>query len=258
MPTVAITRPYKIVGGIEPALGEAIAHAVDRLTHTPVTRTPFAHALVADFLPGPLFAALRESFPSSETGLRSVRERRGDPLYSEQRFSHSLPPPNDPESATLPEPIATVQRLLCSDRIVGTLLAMFEDSVAARTAVVADEKGLATVPLTLAVELVYDRSGFELIPHTDGRRKLVTGLLYVADPDDPEELGTQLYAPSDPRTHSDGNGSVPRNLVRPVTRAPYRPNLFLCFGRTDQSFHGVEATDSDRPRRLIQFSIMTP
>jgi hypothetical protein len=257
MPSVAISRAFKITPGHDPDFDAASAHMVARLRAATVRPAPFAHALVGEFLPAPLFAALRDSFPSADDGMRSVHARRGgDPIYSELRFAQALEPPNSPASEILAAPVRRVQRLLCSDRIVGSLLAMFETTCAGVLTAAARESGTPTVALSVSVELVYDRSGFELVPHTDGGRKLVTGLIYVAEPDDPEDLGTTLYEAVDPRIVSDGAAGVPRAKVRPVAQAPYRPNLLLCFGRTDRSFHGVEATTSDRPRRLVQFSIM--
>ena len=60
----------------------------------------------------------------------------------------------------------------------------------------------------------------------------------------------------DPGLRSDGRTPVDRSRLHEATLAPYEPNLFLCFPRSDQSLHGVDATMDDRPRRLIQYSIM--
>lgn len=251
MPTARIADPY----GSSPPAPEDADHVALRLGAMSLEDTPFPHALVRDFLPDRLFAALRATFPVSVDSLYSVKQRRGGDQYSDSRFSYTLPMPFDHNATTLAEPIVRLQRLLCSERIVAGLLRAFAGTVNPSLARQYKRTAQPHIGIGMAVELIYDRSGFELVPHTDGARKLVTGLLYVADPDDPATLGTQLYAPRQPGMISNGQAPVAKDLLQPVTRAPYEPNLFLCFGRSDQSFHGVEATTSDRPRRLVQYSI---
>lgn len=251
MSTARVADAYR---SAPPSPGDA-EHAATRLASLRLEPEPFAHAVVRDFLPDALFADLRQAFPASPHSMESVKSRRGGDQYSELRFTQNLPIPFDGNAGSVAEPILRVQRLLCSERIVAALLRTFAATVNPRLIAQRRHTGQPTIELGMGVELIYDRSGFELVPHTDGPRKLVTGLLYVADPDDPAELGTQMYAPRDPGVSSDGQSQIPKDLLRPVARAPYAPNVFLCFGRSDRSFHGVEATTSDRPRRLIQYSI---
>ena len=251
MPTARIAAPY----GSSPPVPEDADHSASRLGSMTLNDAPFPHALIRNFLPDQLFTDLRAAFPVSADSMESVKQRRGGDQYSDSRFSYTLPMPFDLNAATLAEPILRLQRLLCSERIVAAMLRAFAGTVNPSLARHYKRSVQPHLGIGMAVELIYDRSGFELVPHTDGARKLVTGLLYVADPDDPIALGTQLYAPRQPGISSDGQAPVAKDLLQPVARAPYEPNLFLCFGRSDQSFHGVEATTSDRPRRLVQYSI---
>ena len=144
---------------------------------------------------------------------------------------------------------------MSDDRFVHALLSKYAAVVTPRLTEVEQATGRSRITLGIGVELMYDRSGFELAPHTDGARKLVTGLLYVADPGDPVELGTVLYEPLRPDFSSSGRGLTSHDQVRPFARAPYVANAFLSFARTDRSLHGVEATASEQPRRLVQYSI---
>lgn len=251
MPSVKIAPDYR-----NRAAPAESAWAEQALHGSMIATAPFPHCLVRNFLPEPLFVALRETFPRSDDGLQPVHRRRRDTGYSDKRFSLPLPPPAADESAALPAPIRALQQVLTCDRIMMALLDRFADVIGPRLAELQASTGLSYIPIRTSIELIYDRTGFELAPHTDSAAKLVTGLLYLADADDPHGLGTRLYAPIDPGLRSDGRTPVDRSRLHEATLAPYEPNLFLCFPRSDQSLHGVDATMDDRPRRLVQYSIM--
>lgn len=251
MPTVAISPEYRCPGP-EPEGLEAVLH---RLNGSVSRTMPYAFAFTPDLLPLALFDAIRDAFPTPQAGMSSVRDRRGNDNYPDARLALTLPKASSTEGSALPEPIRAVQRILTTDRFVHALLGKFAANVGPRLTDVERTTGQSQVSVGTGVELIYDRSGFALAPHTDGPRKLVTGLLYFADPDDPVELGTVLYEPLQPEFASNGRSWVSHDRVRPFARAPYRANAFLSFARSNRSLHGVEATTSDRPRRLIQYSI---
>lgn len=227
-----------------------------RLRAASVQDRPFPHAIIRDFLPARLFEAVRADFPTSEDGLRQVRQGRSDTGYSPHRFARSLPAPNDPQSKELQPSMRALQQVLTCERTITRFFTMFLDVVKPHLDAIRAETGSDVLPLRTSIELIYDRSGFELVPHTDGFGKVITGLLYFAEPGDPPELGTRLYEPLDPGLTSDGGRPVARDRLRQAGVAPYEPNLFLCFARSGKSFHGVEASASGRPRRLLQYSIL--
>lgn len=251
MPSVAIAKPFRDTSG---APGE-LAHALARVEASELRGDPFPHAIVRDFLPPALFSELRGTLPAIRDAMQSVQARHRNPGYSDKRFSYCLPIPTDPAVATLAEPVRTLQRVLTSARMVSALLARFESVVAPRLVEYERRTGQPHVPIGTSIELIHDGSGFDLPPHTDGGNKLVTGLLYFADPGDPVELGTQLYAPLDPEPADVGGGVRARDQLRVAGQAPYEPNVMLWFARSDRSFHGVEASSSSTPRRLVQYSI---
>lgn len=251
MPSVVITQAHKNPVCFQ----DESAHVLSRLGAAAVDDDPFPHAIVTDFLSPSLFKALHDSFPKPGSDMASVRARRRDATYSEHRWSVPLPHGADPAANDLPDPIRRLHAVLTDGKVALTLLQMFGDVLSDRMAAVTGETGLAYVTIGTAIELIYDRSGFALLPHTDGSAKLATGLLYIADPDDPVEMGTQFYAPVQPDLTSDGADTFAVETMRPVKRAPYEPNNFVCFGRSDRSFHGVESIATTRPRRLVQYSI---
>lgn len=230
------------------------AHAMARLSEAAVTLEPFPHLTVRNFLPQNLFDALRAGFPSPAT-LGSVRERRNDSTYSEHRLAVQVPAPGDPETGAVEPVLKQTRAVFYAPAVVGELLNRFRRTVGPMLTRLKGDADGDHLDLGLSLELIYDRSGFELVPHTDGANKLVTGLLYVADPGDPPELGTSLYRPVDPEFRSDGRFTLARRYFEHVKTAPYGSNTLLAFGRSDQSFHGVEKTDCDVARRLLQFSI---
>ena len=123
-------------------------------------------------------------------------------------------------------------------------------------ALVARRGGAGGLDVRRSCEMIYDGTGFELRPHTDGNKKLVTSLVYIAGPEAPEALGTHLYgvrpgvetpaAVLSGGAYLDWADSIDHGAV------PYRANCMLIFPRTSRSLHGVPVVESTYPRRLIQ------
>lgn len=107
------------------------------------------------------------------------------------------------------------------------------------------------------VDVIVDGTGFALLPHTDAELKVGSALIYFADPGDPSEHGTRLYRPLQPGAECrTGKGFYRFELFAEEVVVPYRPNTAVLFARTPTSFHGVEASTSAIPRRVIQVSLM--
>lgn len=113
--------------------------------------------------------------------------------------------------------------------------------------------------------LVRDRSGYSIGPHTDAPQKVCSGLLYLPDPMHigskwGPELGTSLYVSRTGKTcpggpHHDRDSE--EFQFDEVWRAPYRPNTFVCFLKTDNSFHGVEPVPEGYERRVYIWNVRT-
>jgi hypothetical protein len=100
-------------------------------------------------------------------------------------------------------------------------------------------------------ELVHDKPGYYLGPHTDTPDRLLTCVFYLAATLDHPGPGTTLYScpTPDPR----GKGHRPGPEFKEVVTLPYRPNTGLIFLRTDISYHGVKVVH--KPRWSLAFDL---
>lgn len=216
---------------------------------------PFAHMVVTSPFREAYVQALLAEYPS-EDGMGQVSGRIPGRRYSDRRLSRILPQPDDDEIAGLPASQRQLSRILRAPHVVNHLVRVFPNRTRENLLRAARALETDTLNVKVSIELIHDRSGFELRPHTDGGIKLVTGLVYLAEPGDPESLGTRIYRPKDPEFADSGNGSFSTDEMDEVATIPYRRNTMLLFARTNRSFHGVAADSSGVARRLIQFSVM--
>jgi len=230
------------------------ARLIDGLRSAPVNASPFVFKLISPTLDPEVFAAARASFPTPER-LRPKVETREDPRYSDRRLTIALG-----EYADLVEPAfrdvwrAVGDVFLRSTALIDALrdcfAPIYEPELRARHV-------SSGARFTLNSELVYDQTGFSLLPHTDGAAKVATMLTYFAEDGDPQSLGTVLFAPKDPDfTDPPGKTLWQFDNFGAGTQVPYLANLTIAFARHRQSFHGVLPTTDARPRRLIQTSVL--
>ena len=221
---------------------------INRIRSAEVVVEPFAHAVIEDFLEPDLFQALRRTFPDPET-MQDIRARRAAVGYAEGRLFLSA----DDLAATLDaptgmRPFARLLDLARSKAFTRELVGLFADTVREQLKRRDDDVKLRTPN----VDVICDRSGFALPPHTDGNAKLVTALVFMADPGDPPEHGTRLYRPNRPDARCEtGAAAYPFEAF-----TEYRPNVAILFARSPVSFHGVAASGSDIPRRILQIPLV--
>jgi hypothetical protein len=227
---------------------------VDGMKALPLREEPFAFKVMRESLDPALFEAARSTFPTPDR-MRPKVESRADSRYSDRRLTvdlESCPDLAAAEGRAVWREIADF--FLRSSELVATLREvfgpLFADELEARF-------GQRPTRFRLNSELVYDRTGFALLPHTDASNKAATLLTYFAEPGDPVELGTVLFAPKDEDLADPGGRKFWRpDQFRAVARVPYLPNLSVAFARHRTSFHGVMPTTSTTPRRLIQTSLI--
>jgi len=230
------------------------AATFQRIRSATVRETPFAHAVIDGLLEPDLFQALRRNYPEPAI-MREVKARRAPGFnYSDRRVSLSPEELVDVvDQETGMRPFARLQALIQSASYIESFVQLFAGTVRRE---LARFRGREIV-LRAAADVIVDRTGFALLPHTDGNAKLGTALVYFADPDDPPEHGTRIYAPRDPRVRcEDGGQFYPFDAFHDAEVVPYRPNTAVMFARTARSFHGVVASQSEIPRRLLQISIL--
>lgn len=104
------------------------------------------------------------------------------------------------------------------------------------------------------------KPGFYIGPHTDIPTRVFTCIFSFADRPGFEQYGTQLCAHDDPRVRCWGNNHYTPEGFSVRKLAPYKPNNFLLFFKTRQSFHAVRAIDETVPNRRygMQFQCYEP
>jgi hypothetical protein len=99
--------------------------------------------------------------------------------------------------------------------------------------------------------------GYYIGPHTDVPTRIFTCIFSFADREGFEEYGTELCVHKNPLIRCWGNNHYPPDDFTVKKIAPYKPNNFLLFFKTRQSFHSVKAIDETVPneRYGMQFQL---
>jgi len=213
-----------------------IAHITGALATAEVRPEPFPHAVIENFLPDDLATALRAEAETG-TGPGWIGDHTRASLY----LTQSVGTP-DGETAAGRRAVGA----LSARPTIDAVRALFDGHL---------DRGTSVDRLVVGLELMRDRVGFMLPPHTDGERRMIGCLVYLADPGDPEELGTRLYAPRDASLVESARNSVNYEDVDEVVTAPFRRNLALIWVRSNRSFHGVPPGIVDRDRRALQWCV---
>ncbi len=91
------------------------------------------------------------------------------------------------------------------------------------------------------VEVICDREGFWLKPHCDIKEKLMSGLIFVNNVNESEDLGTDFY----------------NEKLEKVKTVPYKNNYGYMFTSGPNTWHGMEKKKIIKERRCIQINYVT-
>ena len=91
------------------------------------------------------------------------------------------------------------------------------------------------------VEVICDREGFWLKPHCDIKEKLMSGLIFVNNANESEELGTDFY----------------NQRLERVKTVPYKHNYGYLFTSGPNTWHGMEKKKIVKERRCVQVNYVT-
>ena len=91
------------------------------------------------------------------------------------------------------------------------------------------------------VEVICDREGFWLKPHCDIKEKLMSGLIFINNENESEDLGTDFY----------------NEKMEKVKTVPYRHNYGYLFTSGPNTWHGMEKKKIVKERRCIQVNYVT-
>ena len=91
------------------------------------------------------------------------------------------------------------------------------------------------------VEVICDREGFWLKPHCDIKEKLLSGLIFVNNANESENLGTDFY----------------NEKLEKVKTVPYKDNYGYLFSSGPNTWHGMEKKEIVKERRCLQVNYVT-
>ncbi len=91
------------------------------------------------------------------------------------------------------------------------------------------------------LEVICDREGFWLKPHCDIKEKLMSGLIFVNNTNESEDLGTDFY----------------NEKLEKVKTVPYKNNYGYFFTSGPGTWHGMEKKKIIKERRCIQVNYVT-
>ncbi|MBA4226657.1 MAG: hypothetical protein C0456_08490 [Hyphomonas sp.] len=214
--------------------------AIETLRAAPVIPAPSEHIVIPDFLSGESYAELQAAMPSTDHMTRYEAPH-------EFRYFYML---DNSGVAALDATIRPVWSAIASffqgSEMLTALHDKFAETIRDQTRhrqrlieKVSDASGILETPRLMTTS---DCQDFLLKPHTDSGPKVVTVLYYLAEQGQPEEWGTEFYAPIEPEFRSFPSHHWERENFHLVARAPFKPNTLVAFVKTDASFHGVHAT----------------
>lgn len=231
-------------------------HVLYQILNAPLRTYPFPHIYVEEIFPTEFYDRLLAHLPGDNGYIRLVDTDRVGGGYSPQRLV--LPPhklaqaPIDPDRRQF---LAKLFETFTGEELGARILGKFQQIIFQRFLL----PGETSVPSLSIIDeacLMRDLVDYELGPHTDSTRKLVSVLFYLPANDTQPDLGTSLYIPKERRFACAGGPHHPFDLFERVTTLPYKRNTLLAFPKTPQCFHGVERVaraDVRRDLLLLDF-----
>jgi hypothetical protein len=223
---------------------DLIAQAVASIKAADHFSFPYPHIVFRNFFPADFYRDLVRSVPTegydpiTGTGTRMALRLYGDNVEKIE--------PN------LRAVWAAVSAMLNSPEIKKAIRIKLHDGleIRARGDSVANPNELKLV----AKPVVYwDRNGYQIKPHPDTRKKVVTMHLYCPADTSQEALGTTLY-----RASLKGLTHFGSYCLEPVKTIPFLPNVGYAFvvlkayhSLTKMSWHGRPPIRTDQPRISI-------
>jgi hypothetical protein len=223
---------------------ELVAHAVASIEAAEYFSAPFPHIVFRDFFPAAVYRDL----------LRNIPREGYDPITgSGTRMALRLYGENvdriEPELRGL---WAAASDVLTSKRLEDAIRIKLHDGLKIRAR--GDKLGGPDELTLVAKPVLYrDTDGYQIKPHPDTRKKVVTMQLYCPEDASREALGTTLYQASlKGLLHPDSY------CLEPVKTIPFLPNLGYAFvvlkayhTLTKMSWHGRPPIQTDQPRLSI-------
>jgi hypothetical protein len=223
---------------------ELIAQAVASIEAADHFSFPFPYIFFRNFFPTDFYRDLIRSIPTegydpiTGTGTRMALRLYGDNVEK-----------INPELRTA---WAAVSAMLTSKEVEGAIRVNLNDGLEIRAR--GDKVPSASDLKLVAKPVIYrDIDGYQIKPHPDTRKKVVSMQLYCPGDASQEALGTTLY-----RVSLKGLMQVRSYCLEPVKTIPFLPNVGYAFvvlkayhSLTKMSWHGRPTIKTDQPRISI-------
>ena len=220
------------------------AHAVASIDAADHFSLPFPHIVFRNFFPADFYRDLVRHVPTqgydpiTGTGTRMALRLYGENI---EKIEPALRPA-----------WAAVSNMLTSREVEQAVRTKLHDGLEIRAR--GDKlSGAADVKLVAKPVVYRDTDGYQIKPHPDTRKKVVTMQLYCPSDTSQEALGTTLY-----RASLKGLFHVGSYCLEPVKTIPFLPNLGYAFvvlkayhSLTKMSWHGRPRIETDKPRISI-------
>jgi len=208
-------------------LSTCLDAAVERVASSVIASDPWPHLWIPDLLPEDQYQQLLDH-PISDRYLQTLSKMgRTNPGSYPNRWVMAL----DSNMPILTEPERGVWQAV-NDFMIRQLAPAVTDKL----------QDYISNKLPIRAECLYvrDQQGYFLGPHTDSTRKVLTMILYLAQPGNHDIPGTSLYQPKNLEFRCAGGPHYTHDQFDRVKTVPYRANSLFAFAKSDCSFHGVE------------------
>lgn len=218
---------------------------------------PFPHLCIEDFLPRDLYNSLVDNWPDDR--FQDISKIRPVSGYKDRFAWHFKG-----DAVPVDGPWLDLYNLMHDRAITLAMLARlgWEKSPVIDWSAKRPDWHFDVMQTVTDSLLVRDKTGYSIGPHTDAPQKVCSGLLYLPDPMHigSKDLGTSIYVSRTGKTcpggpHHDRDSA--EFDFEEVWRVPYKSNTFVCFLKTDNSFHGVEPVPEGRERRVYIWNVRT-
>ena len=226
-----------------------------QLLNAPVCPYPYPHCYIEDVFNPNCYERLLNHFPAEDFfSNKSIQTT----LYPTERYNLPLTKETlNQLSDDSREVWSNLSSWMNSQEFLLGLFNKFRDPIIQRTK--QEKHSLPTNDLNLSpsILMAMDKTKYNLGPHTDVARKLVTLILYFAEDDSKKHLGTSIYIPKKRDFHMLNSPHLNYKDFDLVKTLEYKPNSAFMFVVSSNSFHGVEPINEVIPKRqLIQYQIV--
>jgi FkbM family methyltransferase len=192
-----------------------------KINDTPLSTGPYPYIYTENIFSAAVYKKLLNELPGIE--YREIEKTRGTKGYP-KRFIGSTPD--------------FISEIILESGFKESLLKKF---------------GLQDNGYTEDLLLVKDFEGYQIPPHTDSLRKIITALIYLPEDNNMQEEGTTIFVPKQ-KGYTDTTGRHHSfDEFEAYKTMPFKPNSMFAFARTDNSFHGV--FPSKKVRNVLLYNI---